>query len=150
MSQILAVPLLRLPHGEGLPAPRYMTVGASGVDLYAAVQGDTMLAPMAPAAIPTGVCLALPEGTEGQIRPRSGLALTHAITCLNTPGTIDSDYRGEIQVILMNLGKTPFVIHRGDRIAQLVIAPVLRVYWEEVSSLEETERGERRFGSSGV
>ena len=147
----LQVPIIRLPHGEGLPLPAYETSGASGMDLRAAVPEDepVTLKPMARHAVPTGLAFALPGGFEAQVRPRSGLAARHGITCLNTPGTIDADYRGEVKVILINLGEEDVVIRRGDRIAQLVIAPVVQASWTEVESLEETARGAGGFGSTG-
>ena len=141
----------RLPHAEGLPLPAYETPGSAGMDLRAAVaeEAPVTLAPGARALIPTGLRIALEPGFEAQVRPRSGLALKHGITCLNSPGTIDSDYRGEVGVILANLGSEPFVIRRGERIAQMVIARHERVQWSEVKSLDETERGEGGFGSTG-
>ncbi len=145
------VRILRLPHGEGLPIPRYETAGAAGLDLRAAVAADAPLTllPGARALVPTGLVLAVPEGFEAQVRPRSGLALRHGVTCLNAPGTVDSDYRGEVGVILVNHGQAPFVVSRGERVAQLVIAPVTRALMVEVTSLEETERGAGGFGSTG-
>ena len=140
--------LKRLPHGEGLPAPAYATAGAAGMDVVAAE--ELVLPPGARHAIATGFALAIPEGFEVQVRPRSGLALKHGITCLNTPGTIDSDYRGEIKVILANLGADPFPIRRGDRIAQLVPAVVTRAALSEVAELDDTARGAGGFGSTGV
>ncbi len=150
-SQEVLVQLLRLPHAEGLPAPRYETEQAAGMDLRAALPADAplVLGPMARALIPTGFCIALPQGYEAQVRPRSGLALRHGITCLNSPGTIDADYRGELQIILINLGQEAFPIARGERIAQMVIAPVTRGQWQEVVALEETARGHAGFGSTG-
>jgi dUTP pyrophosphatase len=141
----------RLPHAEGLALPAYETAGSAGMDLRAAVAEDTplTLAPGARALVPTGLKMALEPGWEAQVRPRSGLALKHGITCLNTPGTIDSDYRGEVGVILVNLGQEPFVIRRGERIAQMVIAPVAQVKVTEVETLDETERGAGGFGSTG-
>ncbi len=139
--------LLRLPHGQGLPLPAYATAGAAGMDLVAAQ--DLLLEPGARAAVATGFAIAVPDGYEVQVRPRSGLALKHGITCLNTPGTIDSDYRGEVKVILANLGAEPFAVVRGERIAQLVPAAVTHASVEEVDSLNETVRGERGFGSTG-
>jgi dUTP pyrophosphatase len=141
----------RLPHGEGLPLPAYETALAAGMDLRAAVEEDTplTLAPGERFAVPTGLAIALPAGFEAQVRPRSGLALKAGITCLNTPGTIDADYRGEVKVILINLGQASFVIRRGERIAQMVVAPVVQAGWTEVESLEETARGEGGFGSTG-
>ena len=143
--------LQRLPHGEGLDLPGYATAGAAGMDLRAALAEDqpVTLEPRQRAAIPTGLAMAIPEGYEGQVRPRSGLALKHGITCLNTPGTIDWDYRGEVKVILINLGDAPFVIVRGERIAQLVIAPVTRAEMVEVEALDATDRGAGGFGSTG-
>lgn len=137
----------RLAHGAGLPLPAYATTGAAGMDVVAAE--DAVLAPGARAAIATGFALAIPDGYEVQVRPRSGLALKHGITCLNTPGTIDSDYRGEVKVILANLGAEPFAVRRGERIAQLVPAPVLRAEMAEVEHLDETARGAGGFGSTG-
>ncbi|WP_038035765.1 dUTP diphosphatase [Thermopetrobacter sp. TC1] len=146
------VKVMRLAHAQGLPLPAYHSSGAAGMDLRAAVAEDAPLelAPGARALIPTGIAIALPEGFEAQVRPRSGLALKHGITCLNAPGTIDSDYRGEIGVILANLGEAPFVVKRGMRIAQLVIAPVTRACWAEVDDLDATVRGSGGFGSSGT
>ena len=138
-----------LDSGRGLPLPAYETEGAAGADLYAAVTDDIALAPGARALIPTGVAIALPEGWEAQVRPRSGLALKSGVTVLNAPGTVDSDYRGEIGVILVNLGGETVEIKRGMRIAQLVIASVTRAQWVEVSSLSDTVRGAGGFGSTG-
>ena len=143
----IVIRLIRLPHGEGLPLPAYATQGAAGMDVVAAE--DLTLAPGARHAVATGFAIAIPDGFEVQVRPRSGLALKHGITCLNTPGTIDSDYRGEVRVILANLGAAPFAVARGDRIAQLVPAPVQRAAFEEVASLDSTERGSGGFGSTG-
>ena len=143
----ITIPLLRLPHGTDLPLPAYATTGAAGMDVVAAE--NLILAPGARHAVATGFAIAIPEGYEVQVRPRSGLALKHGITCLNTPGTIDSDYRGEVKVILANLGSEPFEIKRGDRIAQLVPAPVQRAAMLEVSSLDQTARGSGGFGSTG-
>jgi dUTP pyrophosphatase len=145
---MISIPLLRLPHGTSLPIPAYATDGAAGMDVVAAE--DLTLAPGARQAVATGFAMAIPEGYEVQVRPRSGLALKHGITCLNTPGTIDSDYRGEVKVVLANLGSDPFEIKRGDRIAQLVPAPVLRAALTEVDTLDETGRGSGGFGSTGV
>ena len=141
----------RLPHAEGLPLPAYETPGSAGMDLRAAVADDQpmTLKPGARALAPTGLCMAIPQGYEVQVRPRSGLAAKAGVTCLNTPGTIDSDYRGEVQVILINLGAEDFVIRRGDRIAQMVVAPVAQADWSEVDSLDETARGAGGFGSTG-
>ncbi|HEX4711639.1 dUTP diphosphatase [Phenylobacterium sp.] len=145
------VPILRLPHGEGLPLPAYETGQAAGMDLRAAVSEDEpfVLRPGSRHPIPTGLAFALPPGFEGQVRPRSGLAVKHGVTCLNTPGTVDADYRGEVKVVLINLGEEDFVIRRGERIAQLVIAPVVQAVWSEVASLDETARGANGFGSTG-
>lgn len=144
--------ILRLAHGEGLPLPAYETAGAAGMDLRAAVPADApfALAPGDRAAVPTGLAIALPDGFEAQIRPRSGLALKSGVAPLNTPGTVDADYRGEIKVILMNHGREVFVIGRGDRIAQMVIAPVVQARWAEVESLDDTARGAGGFGSTGA
>ncbi len=139
--------LKRLPHGEGLTPPAYATEGAAGMDVVAAE--ELVLAPGARAAVATGFAIAIPAGYEVQVRPRSGLALKHGVTCLNTPGTIDSDYRGEVKVILANLGSEPFLIARGDRIAQLVPAAVQRATLAEVDSLDDTTRGAGGFGSTG-
>ena len=141
----------RLPHSEGLSLPAYETAGSAGMDLRAAVAEDAAvtLAPGARGLIPTGLKIALEPGFEAQVRPRSGLALKHGITCLNTPGTIDSDYRGEVGVILVNLGQEPFVIRRGERIAQMVIARHEQARIAEVESLDETARGAGGFGSTG-
>jgi dUTP pyrophosphatase len=147
MSQAIAIRLRRLPHGEGLPPPAYATAGAAGMDVVAAEA--LTLAPGARAAVATGFAIAIPEGYEVQVRPRSGLAVKHGITCLNTPGTIDSDYRGEVKVILINLGEAPFPISRGERIAQLVPAPVQRATLAIVDALDDTDRGSGGFGSTG-
>jgi dUTP pyrophosphatase len=148
---ILNLRIARLPHGADLPLPSYQSAFAAGLDLYAAVPADSpiVLAPGAQATIPTGITLALPPGTEGQVRPRSGLAARHGLTVLNTPGTIDADYRGEVAVVLINHGHAPFEVARGMRIAQLVVAPVLRVTVSEVEHLDETDRGDGGFGSTG-
>jgi dUTP pyrophosphatase len=145
------IAILRLPHAEGLPLPAYESPGAAGMDLRAAVAEDepAVLRPGARMRVPTGFCIAVPAGFEAQVRPRSGLAAKAGVTCLNTPGTIDSDYRGEVQVILINLGEEDFVIRRGERIAQMVIAPVARARWNETASLDETARGAGGFGSTG-
>ena len=142
------IALQRLPHGEELPLPAYATAGAAGMDVVAAE--DVVLAPGARHAVATGLAMAIPPGYEVQVRPRSGLALKHGVTCLNTPGTIDSDYRGEVKVILANLGDAAFTVARGDRIAQLVPAPVQRAELEEVGTLDETARGIGGFGSTGT
>ncbi|MBX3565250.1 MAG: dUTP diphosphatase [Sphingomonas sp.] len=144
----IQIRIQRLPHGESLPLPAYATDGAAGMDIVAAEA--LVIEPGQRHAVGTGFAMAIPEGYEVQVRPRSGLALKHGITCLNTPGTIDSDYRGEVKVILANLGDAPFTIARGDRIAQLVPAPVQRAGLEEVGSLDETARGSGGFGSTGV
>jgi dUTP pyrophosphatase len=141
------VQIKRLPHGAGLPLPAYATSGAAGMDIVSAEQ--VTIAPGARHAVATGLAVAIPEGYEIQVRPRSGLALKHGITVPNTPGTIDSDYRGELKVILINLGDEPFAIMRGDRVAQLVLAPVVQAAWDEVAELDATERGEGGFGSTG-
>ena len=144
---MIHIELKRLPHGEGLPLPAYATEGAAGMDVASAEA--LTLAPGARAAVATGFAIAIPAGHEVQVRPRSGLALKHGVTCLNTPGTIDSDYRGEVKVILANLGQEPFAIARGDRIAQLIPAIVLRASIDEVDALEDTARGAGGFGSTG-
>ena len=146
-SSDIPVAVKRLPHAEGLDLPAYATDGAAGMDAVAAE--DVTLAPGARHAVATGLALAIPPGYEIQVRPRSGLALKHGITVPNTPGTIDSDYRGELKVILINHGPHPFEVRRGDRIAQLVLAPVTRATWLEVDELDETTRGEGGFGSTG-
>lgn len=145
------VPIIRLPHNPDLPLPAYETGQAAGMDLRAAVPADEplILRPGDRHAVPTGLAFALPEGFEAQVRPRSGLAIKNGITCLNSPGTVDADYRGEVKVILVNLGPEDFTIRRGDRIAQLVIAPVVQARWDEVETLEATERGAGGFGSTG-
>lgn len=143
----IRIELKRLPHGEGLPLPAYATAGAAGMDVVAAEA--LTLAPGARAAVATGFAIAIPENYEVQVRPRSGLALKHGVTCLNTPGTIDSDYRGEVKVILANLGDAPFAIARGDRIAQLVPAAVTRATIDVVEQLDDTVRGHGGFGSTG-
>jgi len=145
------VPIRRLPNNPDLPLPAYETAGAAGMDLRAAIPEDEpiVLRPGARFAVPTGLAFALPDGFEGQVRPRSGLAARHGVTQVNTPGTIDADYRGEVKVILINLGEEDFTIRRGDRIAQLVIAPVTRAGWAEVESLDDTARGAGGFGSTG-
>lgn len=143
------VAVVRLPEGEGLPLPAYMTSGAAGADVVAAVADDLVLAPGARALVPTGFALEIPYGYEVQVRPRSGLAHKHGVTLLNTPGTIDSDYRGPLGVILVNLGEEPFVVRRGDRIAQLVVAPVVQAVFGEVEALGVSVRGNGGFGSTG-
>jgi dUTP pyrophosphatase len=145
------VRVLRLPHGRDLPLPAYQTALAAGMDLMAAVPEDAPLtiSSGARALVPTGIVIALPEGTEAQVRPRSGLAARHGVTVLNAPGTIDADYRGEVQVLLVNLGSEPVTVTRGMRIAQLIIAQVARVSLYEVTSIDETTRGSGGFGSTG-
>ena len=140
----------RLPHGEGLPLPGYATAGAAGMDLLAAVMAPVEIAPGQRALIPTGLTMALPAGYELQVRPRSGLALRNGIVLPNSPGTIDEDYRGELQVIVMNAGDAAFVVERGMRIAQAVVAPVVRAVWAEVATLDDTTRGVGGFGSTGT
>jgi dUTP pyrophosphatase len=149
---MVTVPVLRVGHGIDLPLPAYETAGAAGLDLRAAIEPGTTLAlaPGGRAAVPTGLALQLPEGFEAQIRPRSGLAFRYGVTVLNSPGTVDSDFRGEITVILVNLGSESFAITRGDRIAQMVIAPVVRAVLVEATALDETIRGAGAFGSTGV
>ena len=144
--------IMRLPHGADLPLPEYQSAFAAGLDLLAAVPADAPveIAPNNRAMIPTGIAIALPAGTEGQVRPRSGLAARHGITVLNSPGTIDADYRGELQVILVNISSEKFVVQRGMRIAQLVIAPILHAKLVESTSLETTKRASGGFGSTGT
>ena len=144
---MIEIALQRLPHGEGLPLPSYASDGAAGLDVVAAE--ELTLSPGQRHAVATGFAIAIPPGYEVQVRPRSGLALKHGITCLNTPGTIDEDYRGEVKVILANLGSEPFAVRRGERIAQLVPAPVLKAGFREVEALDETGRGAGGFGSTG-
>lgn len=150
MQPPVIVSLKRLPEGEGLDLPAYMSANAAGADLLAAVSDAVTLLPGARALIPAGFAMALPPGYEAQIRPRSGLALKHGVTCLNSPGTVDADYRGPVCVILANLGTEPFIVRRGDRIAQLVVAPVSRASFEVVAELAETARGTGGFGSTGT
>jgi dUTP pyrophosphatase len=150
MSMHVRVALRRLPEGEGLPLPAYMSELAAGADLCAAVPDELTLLPGERASIPTGFSIALPAGYEGQIRPRSGLALRCGVTVLNAPGTIDADYRGPVNVILANLGREPFVVRRGERIAQIVIAPIARAQFEEVEGLSASLRGGGGFGSTGL
>ena len=144
---MIAIEITRLPHGRGLPLPSYATEGAAGMDVVAAA--DLTWAPGQRHAVATGFAIAIPPGHEVQVRPRSGLALKHGVTCLNTPGTIDEDYRGEVKVILANLGSEPFEVRRGERIAQLVPAPVVKASFAEVQQLGETRRGAGGFGSTG-
>jgi dUTP pyrophosphatase len=149
MSSLL-VQIRRLPSSAGLPLPAYQTAGASGMDLHAAVGADVLLQPGDIALIPTGLEIAIPPGYEAQVRPRSGLAVKHGISLPNTPATIDSDYRGEIRVPLINLGRAPFAVSRGMRIAQMVVGPVTRIDWQEVDDLLATQRAKGGFGHSGV
>ncbi|MBS0386175.1 MAG: dUTP diphosphatase [Proteobacteria bacterium] len=151
MSDRVRIQVAPLPHFEGLTLPAYETAHAAGMDLRAAVplSEPITLAPGSRAMVPTGIAMALPEGYEAQVRPRSGLAAKHGVTCLNTPGTIDADYRGEVKVILINLGHEPFIVGRGERIAQLVIAPITQAAWETVAVLPESARGAGGFGSTG-
>jgi len=150
VSATVEVAVMRLPHGEGLELPAYATDRAAGMDLLAAVAADVTIAPGARALVPTGLAIALPDGYEAQVRPRSGLALRHGLTVLNSPGTIDADYRGEVQVILANLGDAPVVVERGMRIAQMVVAPVSRAAWRETDALPGSARGAGGFGSTGT
>ena len=149
MSAPAVVAVVRLPEGEGLPLPAYMSGGAAGADVVAAVGADLVLAPGERALVPTGFALEVPDGLEVQVRPRSGLAAKHGVTLLNSPGTIDSDYRGPVGVVLVNLGREPYTVRRGERIAQLVVAPVLRAAFREVEALGASARGEGGFGSTG-
>ena len=151
MSAAVPVQVMRLDHAKDLPLPAYESAGAAGMDLRAAPPQEEpiVLRPGSRTMVPTGLCIAVPEGFEAQVRPRSGLAIRAGVTCLNTPGTVDADYRGEVKVILANLGEEDFVIRRGDRIAQLVICPVARAEWRESESLEETVRSAGGFGSTG-
>ena len=149
MSQALSIPLRRLPHGADLPLPRLQTAGAAGADLLAALGAEVTLAAGARAVVPCGFAMALPAGYEAQVRPRSGLAARYGVTVLNSPGTIDADYRGEVMVILINHGDAPFVVRRGDRIAQIVVAPVTAFAFTESEALDDTERGSGGFGSTG-
>ena len=146
----VAIEVVRLPHAADLPLPSYATEGAAGMDLLAAVSGPVVIAPGARALVPTGLRLALPPGHELQVRPRSGLALRHGIVLPNSPGTIDEDFRGELQVIVLNAGAEPFTVERGMRIAQAVLAPVTRAAWREVEALPESARGAGGFGSTGT
>jgi dUTP pyrophosphatase len=148
----LPIDIVRLPHGRDLPLPAYQTAGSAGLDLRAALPEaePVTLAPGERALIPTGLALAVPQGWEAQVRPRSGLAVKHGVTCLNTPGTVDSDYRGEVHALLVNLGQAPFEVRRGERIAQLVVARHERAVWREVDRLDDTDRGAGGFGSTGT
>jgi dUTP pyrophosphatase len=145
----IRVAITRLHGSEDLPLPGYMTDHAAGMDLMAAVREDLVLSPGQRALVPTGIAIALPEGFEAQVRPRSGLALKNGVTLVNTPGTIDADYRGEIRVILINHGTEPFVVRRGDRVAQMIVAPVCRIRWDEQAALNATDRGSGGFGHTG-
>ena len=149
MVDEIEVPIRRLPHAQGLELPAYATLHSAGMDLRAAVDEPIRLSSASRALIPTGVQIALPEGYEAQVRPRSGLAARYGVTVLNSPGTIDADYRGEIKVILVNHGSEPFVVERGERVAQLVVARHSRVRWQESNELAETRRGEGGFGHTG-
>ena len=148
-TDLLAVLVTKLPHAQDLPLPGYATEYAAGIDLVAAVQEKTLLQPGEIKLIPTGIALAIPKGYEGQVRPRSGLALKHGVTVLNSPGTIDADYRGEIQVITINLGPKPYFIQRGERIAQLVIHALVKIRWQEAERLPWSGRNEGGFGHTG-
>ncbi len=150
MTRTVSIQVKRLPHAEGLDLPAYETAGSAGMDLRAAVEAPMALAPGERGLVPTGLSVAIPQGYEAQVRPRSGLALKSGITCLNTPGTIDADYRGEVSVLLINHGSEAFEIKRGDRIAQLVIAPVTQGRLVEVGELDETSRGAGGYGSTGT
>ena len=151
MASLVAVPVKRVRHGgDALPLPQYMSDGAAGMDLLADVEGEIELAAGERRLVPTGLALAIPAGYEGQVRPRSGRAARDGLTILNAPGTIDADYRGEIQVLLVNLGRAPVRIARGERVAQLVVAPVARVAWAEVEELPPSARGAGGFGSTGA
>ena len=149
MTDKVNVPVVQLDHAQDLPLPAYESEGAAGLDLRAAVQTPVTLEPGARAIIPTGLSIALPVGYEAQVRPRSGLAAKHGVTVLNSPGTIDADYRGEVGVILINHGELDFSVARGDRIAQMVVAPVTQISWQPVDDLDATDRGEGGFGSTG-
>ncbi|MFO7974850.1 MAG: dUTP diphosphatase [Candidatus Hydrogenedentota bacterium] len=149
MTNPLRVQISREPGAEDIPLPQYETAHAAGMDVRAAVLEPVTLAPGGRALVPTGLRIALPPGYEAQIRPRSGLAINHGLSLLNSPGTIDADYRGEIRIIIANLGQDPYTIKRGDRIAQMIIAPVTQVQWDLVNTLESTARGEGGFGSTG-
>lgn len=150
MSNSLNIRVTKLPHGKDLPLPSYATEQSAGCDLVAANSEDIVMGPMERQLIPAGFAMALPDGYEAQIRPRSGLAFKHGLSVVNAPGTIDADYRGEIKVLLINLGDEPFTVTRGMRIAQMVIAPVTRAQWEAAESLDDTARSAGGFGSTGV
>lgn len=147
---ILKVSIRQFPGNEDLPLPRYMTASSAGMDLLAAVVEPVTILPGRYLKVPTGIAIALPNGFEAQIRPRSGLAAKFGVTLVNAPGTIDADYRGEIAVIMINHGQEPFIVQRGDRIAQMIVAPIIQVEWDPQNDLEETERGEGGFGHTGV
>jgi len=149
MSPSVTIDVSILPEGQGLPLPTYMTHGSAGCDLYAAIHDEKILQPGERALIPAGFCMALPEGFEAQIRPRSGLAVKYGVTCLNTPGTIDADYRGPVCVLLINLGNAPFTVRRGDRIAQMLVSRVERAEFRETERLDVTLRAAGGFGSTG-
>ncbi|MDM7945917.1 MAG: dUTP diphosphatase [Oceanibaculum nanhaiense] len=146
----IALPVRILPHGEGLALPAYQTADSAGLDLVAAVEAEMVLNPGERALVPTGLAIALPSGYEAQIRPRSGLAFKHGLTVLNSPGTVDADYRGEVKVLMINLGQEPFAVKRGERIAQMVVAPVTQIAWQPVADLDDTARGAGGFGSTGT
>jgi len=152
MPGMLKVEITRLDpeNTADVPLPQTMSAGAAGSDVRASVEGEMIVAPGETVAVPTGFAIAVPQGYEAQVRPRSGLAMKHSIGIMNSPGTIDSDYRGEVKILLTNFGREPFVIRRGDRIAQIVVAPVMQVDWAEVDRLSDTERGEGGFGHTGV
>lgn len=150
MTKTIHIPMMPLEHGKDLPTPKYATKDSAGMDLYAAIEANVVLQPSQFLLVPTGFAMALPAGYEAQVRPRSGLAAKHGVTVLNTPGTIDADYRGEVKVILINLGQEPFTVERGMRIAQMVIAPVTQGQLQIAANLEETERGTGGFGSTGT
>ncbi|MBF0610662.1 MAG: dUTP diphosphatase [Magnetococcales bacterium] len=147
--QEVEIAVCQLPHGQGMPLPAYQTASAAGMDLLAAVEQEVILQPGEWRLIPSGLTVAIPQGYEGQVRPRSGLAFKHGVTVLNAPGTIDADYRGEIGVLLINHGKLPYSIQRGDRIAQFLLSPVLQGRWQPVNELPVTQRGEQGFGHTG-
>jgi dUTP pyrophosphatase len=149
MNDTPTIRIQRLPHSEGLEFPSYASAGAAGADLRAAVESEMVIAPGERVAVPTGLILEIPRGWEGQVRPRSGLAIRHGLTVVNAPGTIDSDYRGELKVLLVNLGADSVTVSRGDRIAQLLVAPAPQAWFVEVESLETTDRGAGGFGSTG-
>jgi len=150
MTGSVTIRIQRLPHGEGIELPRYMTDGAAAADIRAAVQSPVTIDPGTIALIPTGLAMEIPPGWELQIRPRSGLAVKHGVTVINAPATIDADYRGELQVALVNLGGAPFTIERGMRIAQMLLGPATRIAWEQAETLSPTARGSHGFGHSGV